>query len=110
MWERLYQINARALLTGRCATAILVGRGPLVLSLSVTAAARGGHAMDEIPWGSSVATPFRRESWPPGQRPGVGYEFFDVYAANVRKVTPADVQRVTKQYLGVLRMIIVQPP
>jgi hypothetical protein len=44
----------------------------------------------------------RRESWPPGQRPGVGYEFFDVYAANVRKVT--------KQYLGVLRMIIVQPP
>ena len=41
---------------------------------------------------------------------GVGYEFFDVYAANVKKVTPADVQRVAKQYLGVLRTVIVQPP
>ena len=41
---------------------------------------------------------------------GVGHEFFDVYAANVRKVTPADVQRVAKQYLGVLRTVIVQPP
>jgi zinc protease len=40
---------------------------------------------------------------------GVGYEFFDVYAANVRKVTPADVQRVAKQYLGTLRTVIVQP-
>ena len=40
---------------------------------------------------------------------GVGHEFFDVYAANVRKVTPADVQRVAKQYLGVLRTVIVQP-
>jgi predicted Zn-dependent peptidase len=40
---------------------------------------------------------------------GVGYEFFDVYAANVKKVTPADVQRVAKQYLGVLRTVIVQP-
>jgi predicted Zn-dependent peptidase len=41
---------------------------------------------------------------------GVGNEFFDTYAANVRKVTPADVQRVAKQYLGVLRTVIVQPP
>jgi predicted Zn-dependent peptidase len=41
---------------------------------------------------------------------GVGYEFFDVYAANVRKVTRADVQRVAKQYLGVMRTVIVQPP
>jgi zinc protease len=40
---------------------------------------------------------------------GVGYQFFDVYAANVRKVTPADVQRVARQYLGVLRTVIVQP-
>jgi predicted Zn-dependent peptidase len=40
---------------------------------------------------------------------GVGYQFFDVYAANVRKVTPADVQRVAKQYLGTLRTVIVQP-
>jgi zinc protease len=41
---------------------------------------------------------------------GVGYEFFDVYAANVKKVTRADVQRVAKQYLGVMRTVIVQPP
>jgi len=34
---------------------------------------------------------------------------FDTYAANVRKVTPEDVQRVAKQYLGVLRTVIVQP-
>jgi zinc protease len=40
---------------------------------------------------------------------GVGYEFFDVYETNVKKVTPADVQRVAKQYLGVLRTVIVQP-
>lgn len=41
---------------------------------------------------------------------GVGYEYYDVYAANVLKVTPADVQRVARQYLGVLRTVIVQPP
>ena len=41
---------------------------------------------------------------------GVGHEFFDVYAANVRKITPTDVQRVARKYLGVLRTIIVQPP
>ena len=41
---------------------------------------------------------------------GVGYEFFDVYGSNVKKVTPQDVQRVAKQYLGVLRTVIVQPP
>ena len=29
--------------------------------------------------------------------------------ANVRKVTPADVQRVARKYLGVLRTVIVQP-
>jgi predicted Zn-dependent peptidase len=40
---------------------------------------------------------------------GVGWEFFDVYAANVRKVTPADVQRVARKYLGVLRTVVVQP-
>ena len=40
---------------------------------------------------------------------GVGYEFFDAYVANVRKVTPADVQRVARRYLGVVRTIIVQP-
>ena len=40
---------------------------------------------------------------------GVGYEFLDRYAADVRKVTPADVQRVAQKYLGVLRTVIVQP-
>lgn len=40
---------------------------------------------------------------------GVGHQFFDSYAANVRKVTPADVQRVARRYLGVLRTVIVQP-
>jgi zinc protease len=40
---------------------------------------------------------------------GVGWEFFDAYAANVRKVTPADVQRVARKYLGTLRTVVVQP-
>lgn len=40
---------------------------------------------------------------------GVGHQFFDSYAATVRKVTPADVQRVARRYLGVLRTVIVQP-
>jgi predicted Zn-dependent peptidase len=40
---------------------------------------------------------------------GVGYEYFDIYEANVRKVTAADVQRVARKYLGVLRTVIVQP-
>lgn len=41
---------------------------------------------------------------------GVGQGFFDRHAANVGKVTPADVQRVARQYLGVLRTVVVQPP
>jgi predicted Zn-dependent peptidase len=40
---------------------------------------------------------------------GVGYEFVDIHAAKVRKVPPADVQRVARQYLGVLRTVIIQP-
>lgn len=40
---------------------------------------------------------------------GQGYEFLDRYAADVKKVTPADVQRVAQKYLGVLRTVIVQP-
>jgi len=40
---------------------------------------------------------------------GVGYEFLDRYAADVKKVTPADVQRVAQKYLGVLRTVIVEP-
>ncbi|PYO03574.1 MAG: hypothetical protein DMD91_00610 [Candidatus Rokuibacteriota bacterium] len=41
---------------------------------------------------------------------GVGHQFFDIYVANVKKVTPADVQRVAQRYLGALRTVIVQPP
>jgi zinc protease len=40
---------------------------------------------------------------------GVGYEFLDRYTADVKKVTPADVQRVARKYLGVVRTVIVQP-
>jgi predicted Zn-dependent peptidase len=40
---------------------------------------------------------------------GVGHEFLDRYAADVKKVTPADVQRVAQKYLGVLRTVVVQP-
>jgi predicted Zn-dependent peptidase len=40
---------------------------------------------------------------------GVGFEFLDRYAADVKKVTPADVQRVAQKYLGVLRAVIVEP-
>jgi len=40
---------------------------------------------------------------------GVGYEFLDRYAADVKKVTPADVQRVAQKYLSGLRTVIVQP-
>jgi predicted Zn-dependent peptidase len=40
---------------------------------------------------------------------GVGYEFLDRYAAAVKKVTPADVQRVAQKYLDVVRTVIVQP-
>ena len=36
-------------------------------------------------------------------------EFLDRYAADVKKVTPADVQRVAQKYLGILRTVIVQP-
>ncbi len=40
---------------------------------------------------------------------GVGYEFLDRYAAAVKNVTPADVQRVAKKYLSVVRTVVVQP-
>jgi predicted Zn-dependent peptidase len=40
---------------------------------------------------------------------GVGYEFLDRYAAAVKQVTPADVQRVARKYLSVVRTVIVQP-
>ena len=40
---------------------------------------------------------------------GLGPDYFDKYAAAVKKVTPADVTRVAKQYLGVVRTVIVQP-
>jgi zinc protease len=52
-----------------------------------------------------------RQAWylAAGELAGVSHEFFDAYAANVKKVTPADVQRVARRYLGVLRTVIVQP-
>jgi len=40
---------------------------------------------------------------------GLPHDYFDTYAAAVKKVTPADVMRVAKQYLGVVRTVIVQP-
>jgi zinc protease len=40
---------------------------------------------------------------------GVGYEFLDRYVQQVRAVTAADVQRVARKYLSVLRTVIVQP-
>src|ERR1700682_445172 len=40
---------------------------------------------------------------------GVGYEVLDRYAADVKNVTPADVQRVAQKYLSVTRTVIVQP-
>jgi len=37
-------------------------------------------------------------------------EFLDRYAADVKQVTAADLQRVAKRYLGTVRTIIVEPP
>jgi len=53
-----------------------------------------------------------RQAWylAAGELAGLPPDFFDVYAANVRKVTPADVQRVARKYLGVMRVVVVQPP
>jgi predicted Zn-dependent peptidase len=41
---------------------------------------------------------------------GVGYEYLDRYAAQVRATTAADIQRVGRRYLGILRTVIVEPP
>ncbi|MFQ5961901.1 MAG: hypothetical protein ACE5MG_10940, partial [Candidatus Methylomirabilales bacterium] len=41
---------------------------------------------------------------------GVGYEFIDRYVAAVKRVTPADVQRVAQSYLATLRVSIARPP
>lgn len=43
------------------------------------------------------------------EQSGEGFEFLDRYAAAVRAVTAADVQRVAGRYLAVLRTVIVQP-
>ncbi len=53
-----------------------------------------------------------RQAWylAAGELAGVGHDFFDAYAASVRKVTAADVQRVARKYLGAVRTVIVQPP
>ena len=52
-----------------------------------------------------------RQAWYLGaaELAGVGHEFFDAYVGHVRKVTPADVQRVARRYLSVLRTVIVEP-
>lgn len=41
---------------------------------------------------------------------GVGLEFPDRYVAAVRNVTPAEVQRVARTYLGTLRESVARPP
>lgn len=40
---------------------------------------------------------------------GVGYEFLDRYVTAVRAVTPADVQRVARTYLGTVRESVAGP-
>jgi zinc protease len=40
---------------------------------------------------------------------GVGPDFADRFAARVRAVTAADVQRVAQRYLAVRRAVVVQP-
>jgi predicted Zn-dependent peptidase len=40
---------------------------------------------------------------------GVGHEFLDHYASAVKKVTPADVQRVARKYATTVRTVIVKP-
>jgi predicted Zn-dependent peptidase len=40
---------------------------------------------------------------------GVGYEFLDHYASAVKKVTPADVQRVARKYATTVRTVVVKP-
>jgi predicted Zn-dependent peptidase len=40
---------------------------------------------------------------------GVGFEFLDRYVAAVSAVSGADVQRVARKYLAVLRTVVVQP-
>ena len=53
-----------------------------------------------------------RQAWYLGaaELAGLGYEYFDTYAAKVKGVTRADVQRVARQYLGQMRTVIVLPP
>ena len=41
---------------------------------------------------------------------GVGHEFLDLYEANVKAVTVADLQRVARRYLPILRTVVVRPP
>jgi zinc protease len=41
---------------------------------------------------------------------GVGHEFLERYVTQVRRVTPADVQRVAQRYLSLLRTVVVAPP
>lgn len=41
---------------------------------------------------------------------GVGYDYFDRYRVKIDEVTAADVQRVARRYLRLLRTVVVQPP
>ena len=41
---------------------------------------------------------------------GVGYEFLDRYVTAVRDVTPADVHRAARTYLGTVRESVARPP
>jgi len=52
-----------------------------------------------------------RQAWylAAAEMAGLPHDYFDVYAARVKKVSAADVQRVARQYLGVVRTVIVQP-
>jgi predicted Zn-dependent peptidase len=40
---------------------------------------------------------------------GIGFEFLERYVGAVRAVSAADVQRVARRYLAVLRTVVVQP-
>jgi predicted Zn-dependent peptidase len=41
---------------------------------------------------------------------GVGADFLDRFAARVRALTAADVQRAAQRHLAVRRTVVVQPP
>src|SRR5262249_50638873 len=52
-----------------------------------------------------------RQAWYMGSLEigGVGHEFLDRYVAQVKAVTPADVQRAAQRYLATLRTVVAEP-